>query len=337
MKKLICKSNKIFLAGGNGMVGSAIKKKLIEHNYGKFEHDGLILNPSRKELNLTDSIAVKLWMKKNKPDIVIIAAAKVGGIMANSKYPVDFLLDNLKIQTNVIEAAWLCGVKRLLFLGSSCIYPNNYQEPIKEEFLLSGPLEKTNEYYAIAKISGIKLCDSLRYQYDFDAISLMPTNLYGPKDNYHINDSHVMAALIRKFMHAKKYNLTSVKCWGTGFPKREFLYVDDLAEAAIFCLENWDPYSKSSPKDLFGKPLTLLNIGTGIDISIKKLAELISNIVGFDGEIVWDNSKPDGTRRKLLDVKRISELGWKAEVDLEQGIKNTIRDLKLNKEKYDFL
>ena len=331
MKNIIGKGDRIFLAGSKGMVGRSIKKVLYKKGYGTETNEGVILDPTREELDLEDSYSVKNWMKENKPDVVILAAAKVGGILANSNYPVDFLLNNLKIQINVIESAWLNGVKRLLFLGSSCIYPKNYDSPIKEEFLLSGELEATNECYAIAKISGIKLCDALRKQHNFDAISLMPTNLYGPNDNYHQFNSHVMPSLIRKFLHAKKYNIPRVTCWGSGSPRREFLYVDDLAEAAIFCLENWDPSDKNAPKDSNGDPLTILNVGTGNDISIKELAIKISNIINYDGYINWDQSKPDGTKKKLLDIKNLTDLGWKFSTSLDQGIKKTINQLDLNK------
>ena len=260
-------SEKIFIAGSTGMVGSSIIRAFKKNrNYIKNE----ILAPSKKELNLLDKLAVKNWLSKNKPSIVIIAAAKVGGIMANSSYPADFILDNLKIQNNIIESAWRQGVRRLVFLGSSCIYPKFANQPIQEESLLEGCLETTNEYYAIAKIAGIKLCESLRSQYNFDAISIMPTNLYGPNDNYHPQNSHVMAAMIRKFLIAKKYNYPSITCWGTGSIFREFLHVDDLAESVIFCIENWFPPIKILQK-IKGKILNHLNIGTGKDITIKDL------------------------------------------------------------------
>ena len=331
MGKLIFKTDKIFVAGASGMVGKSIKETLIKHNYGLKTFKGELLTPNRKELDLLNAESVRSWMRINKPDVVILAAAKVGGILANSQCPVDFLLNNLKIQINLIEAAWLMGVRRFLFLGSSCIYPRNFNIPIKEEFLLESQLEKTNEYYAIAKIAGIKLCDALRKQHGFDAFSLMPTNLYGPNDNYDLDNSHVMAALIRKFLHAKKRNLPAVTCWGTGLPMREFLFVDDLAEAVVFCLEKWDPSSSLAPKDQTGQPLTILNVGSGTDISIKDLAHKIAKITNYEGEIIWDSSKPDGTKRKLLDISRISKLGWKATIDLEQGIEKTIKNLDLSK------
>ena len=320
----ISKQDKIFIAGSTGLVGRSITKILKKYNYGLNENNGEILTPTRKELDLTDTVQVKSWIKDNKPNVVILAAAKVGGIYANSTYPADFLLENMKIQNNLIEASWSLGIKRFLFLGSSCIYPKFSSQPIKEDELLAGKLEITNEWYAIAKISGIKLCQSLRKQYGFDAISLMPTNLYGPHDNFHPLNSHVMAALIQKFREAKSKNVSKVTCWGTGSPLREFMYVDDLAEAIVFCLENWDPSSKDAPIDNNGNPLNYLNVGTGKDISIKDLAVKIANIVGFKGDILWDKSKPDGTPRKLLDISKISKMGWSPLVDLDEGIKKTV-------------
>ena len=241
--------------------------------------------------------------------------------------PVDFLLDNLKIQTNLIEASWKYKVKRLLFLGSSCIYPKFAKQPIKEEYLLSGPLEKTNESYALAKIAGIKLCQSLRKQYDFDAISLMPTNLYGPGDNYHPQNSHVMASLLKKFSDAKKQSSSSVICWGTGSPFREFMHVDDLGESVVFALENWDPSAKNAPLDDYEEPLTYLNVGTGKEIRIFDLANKISQLVGYKGEIIWDHSKPDGTYRKLLNTNKLNKLGWSSKINLNDGIKRTLSEL----------
>ncbi len=316
--KLISNSEKIFVAGHNGMVGSAICRKLQRNGYAS------ILKESRKDLDLCDEYAVSEWFKKNNPSIVIIAAAKVGGILANENFPADFILENLKIQNNIIEQSWKNGVKRLLFLGSSCIYPKFSTQPIKEEYLLQGDLEATNKYYAIAKITGIKLCQALRKQYDFDAISLMPTNLYGPKDNYHLENSHVIPALIRKFYEAKVNNFEYVTCWGTGNPLREFLHVDDLADACIFALEEWNPSDINSPKTETGESLNYLNVGTGLEISIKNLATIISKIIGFKGEIKWDISKKDGTPRKLLNVSNINKLGWKAKINLEDGLKSTI-------------
>ena len=282
--------------------------------------------PTRKELDLLDSQKVNNWFSKNSPTIVINAAAKVGGILANSTRPADFLLENLKIQTNIIEAAYKYNVKRFLFLGSSCIYPKFSKQPIKEESILSINLESTNECYAIAKIAGIKLCQALRKQYGFDAISLMPTNLYGQGDNYHKNDSHVMASLIRKFYEAKLYNHKEVICWGSGEPLREFMHVDDLGDAIVFALEKWDPDSKESPVDINNVPLNYLNVGTGKDISIKELAEIISKEFGFNGKIHWDKSKPDGTPKKQLSIERMVSLGWYPKIDLIEGIKMTIKD-----------
>ena len=328
MKK-INPTDKFFIAGAKGMVGKAVKKCLLKNGYGKSNLKPNLLTPSKKELNLLNINSVEEFFKINKPNVVIMAVAKVGGILANSNFPADFLLENLKMQTNVIETSWNHGVRRLLFLGSSCIYPKYSAQPIKEESLLKDYLEKTNEGYAIAKIAGLKLCESLRTQYGFDAISLMPTNLYGPNDNYHPNNSHVMAALIRKFLIAKNKKLPSVTCWGSGKVLREFMHVDDLASAIIFCLESWDPKDKNSPKDILGQPLNHLNIGTGKDISIKDLAYKIADLTNFKGEILWDTSKPDGTPRKILDVSKINELGWKASINLNFGIKETINKLNI--------
>ena len=328
MEKKILVNEKIFIAGGNGMAGSAISKALYKKGYGR-TNGGEILKPTRKELNLLDFNSVKKWFEINKPTVVIIAAAKVGGILANSLYPTQFLLDNMKIQNNLIEYSWRTGVKRLLFLGSSCIYPKFAHQPIEEESLLTGQLEETNQWYGIAKISGIKLCDALRKQYDFDAISIMPTNLYGPGDNYHPNNSHVMASFIRKFCEASINSLPSVTCWGTGNPLREFLHVDDLGNAVVFLLENWDPCSTNAPVDTENNKLTILNVGTGKDISIKDLAYKISNLVNYKGKIIWDKNKPDGTPRKLLNVSKINDLGWVSKISLDEGIKKAIESFKL--------
>ena len=330
MRKKIQQNERIFLAGSNGMVGSSIKRALLKKTFIQKNKKFTLLTPSRLELDLLDPLSVKKWFTKKKPNIVILAAAKVGGIYANFKFPAEFLLDNIKIQTNVIEAAQKVGVRRFLFLGSSCIYPKNASQPIKEEELLNGYLEKTNESYAIAKIAGIKLCEALRKQYEFDAISLMPTNLYGPNDNYHIFNSHVLPSLIRKFSVAKRDNLSSVTCWGSGSVFREFLHVDDLAEAAIFCLENWFPNDIDSPKDINGNPLYLLNVGTGKEISIKELAKKIAEIVKFDGKISWDKNMPDGTPRKVLDISRLKKLGWKSKINLNSGLVKTIKDLDIS-------
>lgn len=322
--------DKILVAGSSGMVGASICNKLREKGYGDFNKGGVIFSPNRNNLNLLDYSSVNNWFKKNKPDIVILAAAKVGGIKANSCYPADFILENLKIQTNVIESAWRNKVKRFLFLGSSCIYPKYAHQPIKEEYLLNGILEPTNEYYAIAKISGIKLCESLRKQYNFDAISLMPTNLYGPGDNYHPENSHVMASLIKKFSEAKNNSKPYVTCWGTGNPLREFLHVHDLSDACLFLLEKWNPSSLNAPRDNNKNKLYHLNIGTGKEISIKELALKIANLINYKGKIIWDRTKPDGTLRKRLDTSKINQMGWFPKIDLDKGIKSTIYEF--NKE-----
>ena len=330
MKKYISLSERIFIAGAAGMVGSSIFKQFIKAGYGNKKNNGIIFTPSRKELDLLDTESVKEWFNKNKPSIVILAAAKVGGILANNNFPADFIIENLKIQTNVIESAWRNGTKRLLFLGSSCIYPKFATQPIKEDALLSGSLETTNEWYAIAKIAGIKLCQSLREQYDFDAISLMPTNLYGPGDNYHPTNSHVFASLISKFCMAKKYSLEKVVCWGSGSPMREFMHVDDLGRAVLFALEKWDPKSENAPVDKNKKSLNYLNVGTGKDISIYNLANKIAKIINYEGKIIWDKNKPDGTPRKLLNVEKINNLGWYHKIDIEEGIRKTIKDFSDN-------
>ena len=319
---LISLEDKIFVPGHKGMVGSSIVRSLKAKNYKT------ILTVDKNELDLTDQNLVKNWFSINKPNVVAIAAAKVGGIYANDKYPTDFLLDNLKIQNNLIQNSFEFGVKRLLFLGSSCIYPKFAKQPLKEEYLMTGELEKTNEWYAIAKIAGIKLCDAYRRQYEFDAISLMPTNLYGPGDNYHYKNSHVLPALIRKFHTATLKNEKKVVCWGTGKPLREFLHVNDLGDACVFALEKWNPNNPTSPKDSVGNPSTFLNVGTGKDITIKELAECIADLIGFKGEIEWDKTKPDGTPKKQLDVSKIKSLGWESKIDLKEGIKNTILEYK---------
>ena len=325
MQKLISKEERFFVAGANGMVGKAIVRALKKYGYGEKENKGILLTPSREELNLLYIKDVEKWFQKNKPTVVILAAAKVGGIFANNSQPADFILENLKIQTNVIEMAWKYNVKRFLFLGSSCIYPKFAPQPISEESLLTGILEPTNQSYAIAKIAGIKLCESLRKQHKFDAISLMPTNLYGPGDNYHPQNSHVMAALIRKFCLASYESHPVVTCWGTGSPFREFMHVDDLGDAVIFALENWNPDSDKSPKDKNGNPLLILNVGTGKDISIKELANQIAKQTNFKGLINWDQTKPDGTPKKLLNIEKIKEIGWLPKINLTKGVQNTIK------------
>ena len=306
---LINQSDRIFVAGHRGMAGSAICRALQRAGYSN------LLTTTRAELDLENGPAVQRWLAEHKPTVVVLAAARVGGIQANSNYPADFLLDNLKIQTNVIETAWRSGVRRLLFLGSSCIYPKFAEQPIREEALLTGALEPTNEWYAIAKITGIKLCEALRHQHGFDAISLMPTNLYGPGDNYHPENSHVLPALIRRFHEAAQANAPTVTCWGSGSPLREFLHVDDLGEACVFALEQWQP----GPDEL-----QFLNVGTGVDQTIRELAEAVAAAAGFQGEIHWDASKPDGTPKKQLDVSRLAALGWRARIPLREGLESTV-------------
>jgi len=315
---LINKGDKIFIAGHQGMVGSSLVRKFKNSGFNN------ILTEKKINLNLLNFYDVEKWFSKNKPDVVILAAARVGGIYANQSRPTDFLLENIKIQNNVIEMSWKYGVKKLLFLGSSCIYPKFAKQPIKEEYLMDGPLEKTNEWYAIAKISGIKLCQAFRKQFGFNTLSLMPTNLYGPGDNYHKQDSHVLPAMIMRFYEAIKNGEDKVKCWGSGLPKREFLHVDDLSDACLYVLKNWNPSRKDAPKDSDNNILELLNVGTGEEITIKDLAKLISDELGFKGEIIWDQNKPDGTPRKLLDSSRLKSLGWKSKIKLEEGIRQTI-------------
>jgi GDP-L-fucose synthase len=310
MPPLITPADRIYVAGHRGMAGSAICRALERAGYHQ------LLTASRSELDLLDGPAVEAWFAKHQTTVVVLAAAKVGGIQANSSYPADFLLENLKIQTHVIETAWRSGVRRLLFLGSSCIYPKFAEQPIREEALLTGALEPTNEWYAIAKIAGIKLCEALRLQHGFDAISLMPTNLYGPGDNYHPTNSHVLPALIRRFHEAAEANAPSVTCWGTGTPLREFLHVDDLGEACVFALEHWSP----APGEL-----TYLNVGTGVDLSIRELAEAVATATDYQGTIEWDSSKPDGTPKKQLDVSRLAALGWRARIPLAEGLKSTVK------------
>ena len=318
---LLQKEHSICVTGSKGMVGNAICKLLEEKGYSTYKNN--LFKISRQELDLSDVNKVRIWFDHYRPDVVILSAAKVGGIMANKKNPVDFLLENLKIQNNLIENSYNFGVKRLLFLGSSCIYPKFCKQPIKENYLLNDQLESTNQWYAIAKIAGLKLCQAYRQQYGFDTISLMPTNLYGPRDNYDLNNSHVMAAFIRKFYEAKKSNMKSVKCWGTGKPLREFLYVEDLAEACFFVLKNWEPNKNNSALDFDGNPLNWMNVGSGNEISIKNLAKKIAQIIDFQGEIIWDPNMPDGTPRKKLDTYFINKLGWFSKTTLDKGIKKT--------------
>lgn len=325
MMERLFKEDKILLAGANGMVGKAIFRALKKNGYGEIKNGGKIFTPLKNELNFLNYQELNNWFTIYKPDVVIIAAAKVGGIQANKNYPADFLLENLTIQNNLISIAWKKNVRRLLFLGSSCIYPKISAQPIEEEYLLNGALEKTNESYALAKIAGIKLCESLRNQYKFDAISCMPSNLYGPYDNYNYDNSHVLPALIRKFSEAKYENKKEVVCWGTGNPLREFLHVDDLADACLFLLKNWIPEDNFNKIESNLTPLNWINVGTGKEISIKDLAELIKDFIGYEGKISWDKSKPDGTLKKKLSVKKINSLGWSSKIKLKDGIKATIK------------
>jgi GDP-L-fucose synthase len=298
------KNAKIYIAGHTGLVGSAITRSLIGRGYSN------LITMTRQELDLLDAQAVADFLKKEKPEYIFLAAAKVGGIMANTSYPAEFIYKNLLIQNNIIHNAYLNKIKKLLFLGSSCIYPKMAPQPIKEEYFLSSKLEPTNKAYAVAKIAGITMCQSYNQQYGTSFISVMPTNLYGPHDNFDLENSHVLPALIRKFHEAKINNKKEIMLWGTGKPKREFLYVDDLADACIFLMNK---YNNSE----------IINIGTGKDLSIKELAETIKEIIEFKGKIIWDKSKPDGTPRKLLDVSRLHNLGWKHKTELTGGIKMT--------------
>lgn len=304
------KNAKIFVAGHRGLVGSAIKKELEEKGYKN------LLTRTHKELDLTDSSAVKDFFKLEKPDYVILSAAKVGGIHGNNTYPVEFFTENMKIQLNVIENSFKNNVKKLLFLGSSCIYPKNAPQPMNEEYLLSSALEKTNEMYALAKISGLKLCASYNREYGTDYISVMPCNLYGLNDNYDKENAHVLPMLVRRFHEAKEDGLKEVVVWGTGTPLREFMYAGDLAKAVVYLMEN------KSAKEI-GE---FINIGTGKEVTILELAQLIKKVVGYEGRLVFDKTKPDGTMRKLMDVSRINSLGWKAETELEEGIEIVYRD-----------
>lgn len=306
----------IFVAGHNGMVGSAICRKL------RNQKDVNIITRSRKELDLCDQASVLQFMISEKPDEVILAAAKVGGIYANNAYPAEFIYENLQVQNNVIHASHLSDVQKLLFLGSSCIYPRKVKQPMKEDSILTGVLEPTNEPYAIAKIAGIKLCESYNRQYDRDYRSVMPTNLYGPNDNYHPENSHVVPGLIRRFHEAKVNNSREVVVWGSGLQKREFLYVDDMAEASLFV----HTLDRKVFTEYTMPILSHINVGTGSDVTIKELAETIKNVVGFSGELIFDRTKPDGTPRKLLDVSLLSKLGWNASVSLRSGLEFSYAD-----------
>ena len=308
---------KIFLAGHRGMVGSAIHRQLRANGVPEAQ----ILTRTRAELDLTNQAAVHDFMARKQPEIVILAAAKVGGIHANNMYPAEFIYENLVMEANVIHAAHLAGVQRLLFLGSSCIYPKAAEQPMAEDALLTGPLEPTNEPYAIAKIAGIKLCESYNRQYGRDYRSVMPTNLYGPGDNFHPENSHVLPALIRRFHEAAQEGREEVVIWGTGTPRREFLHVDDMAEASLFVLE-LDGETHDANTDPM---LSHINVGTGEDIAIRELAELVAEITGFKGRITCDTSKPDGTMRKLMDVSKLQAMGWQAKISLREGIEGTYR------------
>ncbi|KAI8018335.1 putative GDP-L-fucose synthase 2 [Camellia lanceoleosa] len=300
------KSAKIFVAGHRGLVGSAIVNKLRQLGFTN------LLLRSHSDLDLTRQSAVEAFFAAENPQFVILAAAKVGGIHANNTYPADFIAINLQIQTNVIDSAYRHGVKKLVFLGSSCIYPKFASQPIPEDALLTGPLEPTNEWYAVAKIAGIKMCQAYRIQYNWDAISAMPTNLYGPNDNFHPENSHVLPALMRRFHEAKVSGAKEVVVWGTGSPLREFLHVDDLADAVVFLMEKYSG-------------LGHVNVGSGKEVTIKELAELVKEVVGFEGELVWDTSKPDGTPRKLMDSSKLSGLGWVPKISLRDGLVDTYK------------
>ena len=301
MSNILTKDSKIYVAGHKGMVGSACCRALLAKGYKN------IIGFSSQELDLRNQRDVFGMLESEKPKAIIDAAAKVGGILANSTYPYEFLMDNMLIQNNLIKAAHELDIKKFIFLGSSCIYPKMASQPLKEEYLLTEPLEETNQWYAIAKISGVKLIEALRHQYNRDYVSLMPTNLYGPGDNYDLDTSHVLPAMLRKFHEAKQENINEVALWGTGSPKREFLHVNDLAKAVIFSIEN-------SLSD------SLYNIGSGVEVSVQELAEIIQKIVGYKGSIKWDHSKLDGTPRKLLDSCKMNDLGWKAKIGLKKGI-----------------
>lgn len=303
----ILKNARIYVAGHRGLAGSAIWRELHRQGFSR------LIGRSRSELNLLDAVAVREFFAAEKPEYVFIAAAKVGGILANSTEPASFLFENLQIQNNLIHHSYLSGVKKLLFLGSSCIFPKLAPQPLKEEYLLTGPLEPTNQWYAVAKIAGIKLCQAYRQQYGSDFISAMPTNLYGTNDNYNLQTSHVLPGLIRKFHEAKSSGAATVTCWGTGKPLREFLHADDLARACVFLMEN---YSESE----------FINVGFGQEVSIRELSELVKTTIGFAGEIVWDTTKPDGTPRKLMDSSRLFALGWKPEISLENGLRLAYQD-----------
>lgn len=308
-------NSKIYIAGHAGLVGSALQRLLQNKGYKN------IICKTSKELDLTDNTAVDSFFKTAQPEYVFLAAAKVGGILANNTYPAEFIFSNLSIQNNIIHAAYKYGTKKLLFLGSSCIYPKMAPQPIEEDYFLTGFLEPTNESYAIAKIAGIKMCQAYHKQYGCRFVSVMPTNLYGPGDNYHLQNAHVLPSLIRKLHEAKAQNKTEMVVWGTGNPRREFLHVDDCAAACYFLMQNYE-----SPE--------IVNIGTGTDHSIKEMAEMIKELIGYKGELVFDKNKPDGTPRKLLNVDKINNLGWRSQISLREGVKRTIEDFVGNYEEY---
>ncbi len=307
MSFTITKNSKIYVAGHRGMVGSAIVRRLQSAGYSN------LVTRTHAELDLIDQAAVSEFMQQEKPDYIFLAAAKVGGIQANNTYRADFIYQNMMVQANIVQAAYQAGVERMLFLGSSCIYPRDCPQPIREEYLLTGPLEQTNEPYAIAKIAGVKLCESYNRQYGTAYVSAMPTNLYGPNDHYDLNNSHVLPALIRKAHEAKQRGDKQLVVWGSGRPRREFMYVDDMADACVFLMD-------SDVRD------GLFNVGLGTDVTIRELAETIMDVIGFKGEIVFDSSKPDGTPRKLLSTERLRALGWEARTELREGIRNAYAD-----------
>lgn len=312
---MISKKAKIYIAGHRGMVGSAIWRTLLDNGYSN------LIGRTSAELDLRNQEAVQQFFTEEQPEVVIDAAARVGGILANNEFPYQFIMENMQIQNNLIDTALKSGVEKFIFLGSSCIYPKLAPQPLKENYLLTGTLEPTNEWYAIAKITGVKACQAIRKQFNKDYVSLMPTNLYGTYDNFDLNTSHVLPAMIRKFHEAKENNNASVTLWGSGTPMREFLFVDDMAAAVVFALEN-------------KLPDYLYNVGTGVDLTIKQLAETIQKIVGHQGQIIWDSSKPDGTPRKLMDISKMHALGWKHSIELEEGIQKTYDWFLVNRDSF---
>ncbi len=312
---VISQDAKIYIAGHRGLVGSALYQILAQKGY-----QNLIVR-THEELDLLEQVAVRQFFETEHPDYVLLAAAKVGGIFANTTYPANFIYNNLQIQNNIIDAAYRSEAKKLLFLGSSCIYPKHAPQPMKEEYLLSGPLEPTNEWYAIAKIAGIKLCQAYRQQYNFNAISIMPTNLYGPGDNFHLKHAHVIPALMHRFQLAKEQNIPSVTVWGTGNARREFLHIEDLADATLYLLENYEEAE-------------IINVGFGEDVSIRELAKVVKEVVGYEGELQFDTTKPDGMMKKLLDVTRLSHMGWQPKIPLKTGIQSTYEWFLANRHQF---